>query len=44
MCNSSRLHTNVKFKPIFKINIVNFLIMHVVITLMKIIIKKLDDF
>jgi hypothetical protein len=30
-CNFSRLHTNVKFKAIFKINIVNFLIIHVVI-------------
>jgi len=30
-CNFSRLHTNVKFKAIFQINIVNFLIIHVVI-------------
>jgi hypothetical protein len=30
-CNFSRLHINVKFKTIFKINIVNFLIIHVVI-------------
>jgi hypothetical protein len=27
----SRLHTNIKFKAIFKINIVNFLIIHIVI-------------
>ncbi len=30
-CNYSRLHTNVKFKTIFKINIIKFLIIHVVI-------------
>jgi hypothetical protein len=30
-CNFFGLHTNVKFKAIFKINIVNFLIIHVVI-------------
>jgi hypothetical protein len=30
-CNFFGLHTNVKFKAIFKINIVNFLIINVVI-------------
>ncbi len=30
-CNSFGLHANVKFKAIFKINIVNFLITHLVI-------------
>ncbi len=31
ICNFFGLDTNVKFKAIFKINIVNFLITHVVI-------------
>jgi hypothetical protein len=30
-CNCSRLHTNVKFKTMFKINVIKFLIIHVVI-------------
>jgi hypothetical protein len=29
-CNFYGLHTNVKFRAIFKINIVNFLIIHVI--------------
>jgi hypothetical protein len=40
ICNFFGLHTNVKFKAIFKINIVNFLIIHVVIDFNGIIIKK----
>jgi hypothetical protein len=32
ICNFFGLHTNVKFKAIFKIDIVNFLIIHVVIS------------
>jgi len=43
-CNFFGLHTNVKFKTIFKINIVNFLIIHVVIDLMGIVKKFLDEF
>jgi hypothetical protein len=30
-CNYSRLHINVKFKAIFKINIIKFLIIHLII-------------
>jgi hypothetical protein len=31
ICNYFGLHTNVKFKAIFKINIINVLIIHVVV-------------
>ncbi len=39
-----RLHTNVKFKAIFRINIVKFLIIHVVIDFNVNHYKFFDDF
>ncbi len=43
-CNFSRIHINIKFKGIFKINIVNILIIHVIIDFNGDHHKVLDEF